>query len=251
MSNGIRIATWNLDRSGIRGKARLAPQLEFLKSVDADILVLTETHELVKPFGYDYYLASERDPGYHKVGESCATIWSRFPMTEIPTATENRYFTVCAEIQGPPGIGNVIVYGTIITYHGDGVSQCVPVWSRHRAAVKSQVAEWNALALRYSNRMRVVAGDFNENLDGRRWYGVADAKEALTVGMLAADMHCPTAAPDLSLFNSPGSLSRSTVNHVCVSNGKAKVTGVQAWEGTQAGVALSDHNGILVDFAIS
>ncbi len=251
MSNGIRIATWNLDRSGIRGKARLTPQLDFLNSVDADILVLTETHTSAKPIGYDHHLASEPDPGYHKVGESCATIWSRFPMTEIPTAAENRYFTVCAEIKGPPGIGNVIVYGTIITYHGDGVSQCVPAWSRHRAAVKSQVAEWNALALRYPAHTRVVAGDFNENLDGRRWYGVADAKDALRVGMLAADMHCPTAAPDLSLVNSAGSLSRSTVNHVCVSNGKVKVTGVQAWEGTQAGVVLSDHNGILVDLVIS
>ena len=250
MTNRLRVATWNLDRPGFRKKNRLEPQLEVLASINADILILTETHESARPSGYEHHLASEPDPRYHKSGESCASIWSRYPLTAIPTAADNRYFTVCAEIQGPTGIGPMIVYGTIITYHGDGVYEGVPAWSRHRTAVTTQVAEWYALSQRYPDHMRIIAGDFNENLDGKRWYGVKDAKAAITTGLTEASMTCPTAATDLSLINGPGRLSRSTVNHICVSEFNATVVGVRAWEGTQSDTVLSDHNGILVDIDV-
>ena len=250
MSNRLRVATWNLDRPGVKTKYRLQPQLEMLASIKADILVLTETHESAKPGGYDHHVSAEPDLRYHKSGESYVTIWSRYPLTPIPAAAEDHCFTVCAEIQAPPDIGPIIVYGTILTYHADGVSEGDRAWSRHRAAVTCQVAEWEAMSLKYPNHLRIIAGDFNENLDGKRWYGVKDAKEAITKGLDRAGMNCPTAAPSLLLINNHGILSRSTVDHICVSDSNAKVAGVRAWEGTQAGMALSDHNGILVDLDV-
>jgi hypothetical protein len=56
-------------------------------------------------------------------------------------------------------------------------------WERHRAAAKSQAVELIALQRRYPNHSRIVAGDLNENLDGKRWYGVKDAKEAIQAGL--------------------------------------------------------------------
>lgn len=248
MDEKLRIATWNLDRPGIRKKYRVDPQIAKLKSIQADILILTETHESIKPSGYDYHVAAESDPRYHHDGESYVTIWSRYPLTEIPTAPENRFFTVCANVQGPSGVGNVIVYGTIITYGADGVSEGLArPWERHRAAVKSQAAEWNALKERYPDHLRVIAGDFNENLDGKRWYGVKDAKKAIQNGLAMAGMHCPTAAANITLLTGENTLSRCTVDHICVSEDDAEVLSVLAWEGNDEGVILSDHNGILVD----
>lgn len=248
MNTKLRIATWNVDRSGIRNKYRIDPQIKKLESVRADILVLTETHESIKPIGYDYHLAAKPDPSYHRDGESYVTIWSRYPLTEISTAPDNRYFTVCANIHGPEGIGNIIVYGTIITYGADGVREGLArPWERHRAAVKSQVAEWNTLKQCYPNYLRIIAGDFNENLDGKRWYGVKDAKEAIQNGLIMAGMHCPTAAKNISLLSGGNALSRCTVDHICVSNLNVEVLSVLAWEGFEEGISLSDHNGILVE----
>lgn len=247
MDKTLRIATWNLDRSGIRGKARLQPQLRFLESVGADILVLTETHASAVPAGYPYILASEPDTSYHKAGESYVVICSRFPLNEVQTAPDNRYFTVCAEVRGPNDFGPVIVYGTIITYHGDGVREGIPAWSRHRQAVKTQTAEWISICAKYPNHLCVVAGDFNENLDGKEWYGVADAKVAIQDALIKSKMCCPTAAPSLYLMNAPGELSRSTVNQICISQDNFEAIQVLAWEGAQSGIELSDHNGIFID----
>ena len=83
MGNRLRVATWNVDRSGVRKIDRLKPQLEVLASINADILILTETHESAKPSGYEYHLASEPAPRYHKSGESCASIWSRYPLAYL------------------------------------------------------------------------------------------------------------------------------------------------------------------------
>lgn len=248
MGAKLRIATWNLDRSGIRKKTRIGPQLKKLEGVDADILVLTETHESTRPSGYDFHIASKRDPDYHQEGESCVSIWSRYPLAEIPSTPENRYLTVCAEIHGPTGIGEIVLYGTIITYGADGVSEGLAKhWERHRAAVKSQVEEWNTLSKQFPGHLRIVAGDFNENLDGKRWYGVKDAKDAIQSGLTTAGMRCPTAAKSISLLAGDGILSRSTVDHICVSSDHAKILRVLAWEGNDGGLTLSDHNGILVD----
>ena len=252
MSKKLRVATWNVDRSGIRGKHRIQPQLKILESLEADILTLTETHVAIKPEGYEFTVAAEPDPSYHQVGESCATIWSRYPATFVPTEPSNRFYTVCASIQGPEGIGNILVYGTIIPYGGDGVLEgLTKPWERHRSAVKSQTAEWNTLRQKYPDHLIIVAGDFNENLDGKRWYGVPDAKEAIVTGLEAARMHCPTAMKDIPVMTGTLPLSRCTVNHICISKANAEIVNVQAWEGVVDGNTLSDHNGVLVDAQIN
>lgn len=214
-------------------------------------MVLTETHESIKPEGYDYHLSAKPDRDYHSDGESFVTIWSRYPLTEIPTSPDNKYFTVCAYIHDPEGIGNIIVYGTIITYGGDGVRDGLArQWERHRAAVKSQSTEWNTLKQCYPNHLRIIAGDFNENLDGKSWYGVKDAKEAILKGLELAGMQCPTAAKGINLLVGDDKLSRSTVDHICVSKGTTKIHTVRAWEGFEDGIILSDHNGIAVETLI-
>jgi hypothetical protein len=222
-----------------------------LESLNADILILTETHTSIKPSGYDYNFAAEPDVAYHQVGESYATIWSRYPATLVPTDPSNRFYTVCASIKGPEGIGDILIYGTIIPYHGDGVHEGLASWERHRSAVKSQTTEWNALRQQYPDHLIIVAGDFNENLDGKHWYGVKDAKEAIVAALEVAGMHCPTAMKDIPVLSGNVPLSRCTVNHICMSKDNVEIVNVQAWEGVGAGVTLSDHNGVLVDAQIN
>lgn len=239
-TNRLRIGTWNLDRSGVRGRDRQRPQIEKLLQLDADVWILTETHAALALPGYTS-LASALDTTFHKAGESCAAIWSRYPLKKIETAdpTSNS----CAELESP--FGPMLIYGTIITYHADGVWEgLAKPWERHRQAVLEQTAEWRELRQRYPEHLFCVAGDFNMNLDGRRWYGVKDAKENLLKGLEIAGLYCAT-CDDLQA--PPYSLSRSTVNHICLSKDLQATKPVEVWEGTVNGVQLSDHNGILVD----
>ena len=82
MPTQFRIGTWNLERSGVQRTARIPKQLDAIRRRDADVWVLTETHSNVALEGYKH-VASQRDFGYHKDGESCVTIWSRFPLRKI------------------------------------------------------------------------------------------------------------------------------------------------------------------------
>lgn len=164
-------------------------------------------------------------------------------MRRIDTA--DPILTLCAEFQLPLGARKVLVYGTIIPYGGDGVSNgSARPWERHRAAVREQTAEWRTLREQYRDHALCVAGDFNENLDGTRWYGVKDAKEEIRHGLVAGQMICATLA---DLRAAPFGMTRATVNHICFSDTLRAIGPVQAWEGTSDGVKLSDHNGVLVN----
>ncbi len=245
MPKHFRIGTWNLERSGVDRIARIPKQLDTIRRLNADLWVLTETHSAVALEGY-HHVSSARHPDYHREGESCVAIWSRWPMQIIRTA--DPILTVCAQFQTPFSARKMITYGTIITYGGDGVreGEACP-WERHRAAVQEQTAEWLKLRQQYSDHELCVAGDFNENLDGTRWYGVADAKIAIKRGLAEAQMRCATL---IDLRAPPFAMSRATVNHICLSQTLRATSRVEAWEGTLDGMHLSDHNGILVDLEI-
>jgi hypothetical protein len=182
-------------------------------------------------------LVSQRDHSYHKEGESCVAIWSRYPLRKI--TTRDPIFTACAEIQ--TFIGPVLIYGTIITYGADGVREGeARQWERHRLAVHQQTTEWQGLKERYPDHLWCVAGDFNMNLDGRQWYGVKDAKEGILKGLEATDLQCVTTCD----FQSPPyQLSRSSVDHICLSENIDAQVNIEAWED----MTLSDHNGVLAD----
>jgi hypothetical protein len=192
MPKHFRIATWNLDRSGVRRTSRMPLQLEKIRQLNADLWILMETHSAIALEGYES-LASQHDPDYRKQGESYVTIWSRSSLRRIET--QDPLFTVCAELTLPSNSAKVLLYGTIITYGTDGVSEgLAQPWQRHRAAVRMQTKEWLKLRAEYPDHVLCVAGDFNANLDGTRWYGVPDTKKGIELALVAGGMHCATGA---------------------------------------------------------
>lgn len=237
MSLNLSIGTWNLDRSGIRGQGRIAGQLSKLLDLVADVWVLTETHSSIVLKGY-HAVSSEPDPCYHEKDESCASIWSRCPLTLIEV--ENPVYSVCAELQPENLAQKLMVYGTIITYRDDGVDEGAAPWERHREAVQKQTAEWKHLRERYPDHLFCVAGDFNMNLDtGPYWYGLKEEKEKLKDGLLRAGLHCATC---VDTRQPPFGLSRATVDHICINQELSSCIKLEAWEDKK----LSDHNGMLI-----
>ena len=111
----LKIVTWNLMRPNLKTQSRNTFFHETLRNVDADIIVLTETNELIN-LGSNYFLSKTKQlPKNHEgfsysEGENRTTIYSKFPFTRHFN-TYDEYTAICSEVLTP--FGHLIIYGTI------------------------------------------------------------------------------------------------------------------------------------------
>lgn len=237
------IATWNLERSGAQHRRRISGQLQCIDLHDSDVWVLTETHDDIAPNGCGHSAHSQHDSNWQKPGERLVSIWSRHALQQVQTA--DPVFTVAARVNLPGLDRPVLVYGTVITYAHDGVPP-LRAWERHRAAVATQSAEWLHLSQAQDRQYMCVAGDFNMNLDGTRWYGVRDARETLLKGLEAAGLRCLTTQ---DLRATQPDIKRASVDHICYSAAPGLGATLTAWSGGEGPGRMSDHNGLRVEIA--
>lgn len=112
----MKIATWNIERPN-KATKRIPLILHCLKEVDADILVLTETNELID-LGNDYtsYHTANSDEPFYKPGEKRVSIYFKYnSVDQISTFRDNT--SICITLETP--LGNLAVYGTIIGINGN------------------------------------------------------------------------------------------------------------------------------------
>lgn len=241
----FRIATWNLDRPVVRRKSRTNERLAELQRHDADVWILTESDRELELPGYTM-VATRRPahPGYSD-REAYATVHSRLPMRPVELMAFDPCFGVCALIESP--FGRLLVHGSIITYHNDGVADgTAKPWERHRESIGQHANVWRDLGSRFPGHALIAGGDFNQALDGVGRYRDKQATTLLRAAFEDADLQCLTTA---DFTEPPKGLSRHSIDHIAVSKGLlAKATStVDVWEGvTPAGVSLSDHNGVVV-----
>ena len=146
MPKQCRIATWNLNRPNPNSAAKNSARKEKLRRIDAHLWVLTETHSCIEIEGFAS-LPSVPETGYHRAGESYATIWSHWPIvSNVPTFSPN--FAVCAEVHSP--FGPMLMYGSIITYAMDGVhNNGARRWERHRESIRHHRKDWVELRRKF------------------------------------------------------------------------------------------------------
>jgi hypothetical protein len=103
-----------------------------------------------------------------------------------------------------------------------------------------------------------MAGDYNQNRDGGRWYGTKWGRSLLTLALSESALECVTEEdfiadgklPDDGQRGEDGKrLSKRSIDHISLShNWVEKVVKVGAWSGTkESGFHLSDHSGVYVD----
>lgn len=114
----MRIATWNVER--LAHKKNLEQMLSACNAAKADILVLTETDERMRP-EYKYcfstlFLKGISDPAVYAETENRVSIYTNYECVgRHKTYDENT--AICVEIETE--IGNLLVYGTIIGLSGN------------------------------------------------------------------------------------------------------------------------------------
>ena len=74
----MKIATWNLERPSKISRHNQAI-IDCLEKIDADILILTETNEIINFGGkYNNFHTSKLEENYYKEGEKRVSIYSKF-----------------------------------------------------------------------------------------------------------------------------------------------------------------------------
>lgn len=258
ISTSIRVATWNLERPKINGWKKHPLIREKIREIDADIWILTETNASIEP-------TSLRDPmagfvslaslpvTYHSLGESCSTIWSRFGIKRS-IRTYDGETSVCAVIDAP--LGSLLIYGTIITYHGDkGPTNNSKPWVEHDKEIGRHGDDWYRIQKQFPQVPLIVAGDFNQTRDQSRSYcsprGIELLDEQLRRNKMASLTDEDFGASG-KLTTSPWSKTgpRHNIEHICVTEEIFDVQQVGAWDHFDGDQKLSDHNGVFVDLAL-
>lgn len=114
----MRIATWNVER--LKNRRSLCDILLACEQARADILILTETDEQVRPSSFRYCFQTpklmEIAPGYYKPTENRVSILTNYKCVS-EHITYDKYTALCVELETE--LGYLCVYGTIMGIEGN------------------------------------------------------------------------------------------------------------------------------------
>jgi len=169
----FKIATWNLERPKMpksgRSSVKNARIMDILKEINADILVLTETNAVIHP-GSVYITCISSNPlpvgqlydnCIYQEGENRTTIWSKYPLQNRITTSNDDTNSCCAL---NTSFGIIIVYGAIIGIQG----QKKPWFASDLDHV---ITDSNPLS---KNGNFILAGDFNLSFSDNYYRPLAD-----------------------------------------------------------------------------
>lgn len=108
-----------------------------------------------------------------------------------------------------------------------------------------QGREWLSLRQRFPEATLIVAGDLNQDLGGKHYYGTKACRALLNAELVRANLVCLTTTDrfDADVLKHP------PIDHVCgPGQGRHFTTGVRGWNNVVDGARLSDHGGVLVTF---
>lgn len=239
-----RVATWNLERPQLREVSRRARLREAMAAINADIWVLTESHDVVTAdLGFHVHASSTPDRS-GEAGERWVTLASRFPVEPLATTDEAR--TAAALIR-PPSTPPIIVFGSVLPWLGspwqhapaaDGVA--------FAAALDVQLADWRRLQSATPDAAFVLAGDLNQDLAARHVYGSRRNRAALEAALAKAALRCLSGGADDPVpQHAP---ERASIDHICVDARLTPAGPLRSWPREPAPPrALSDHFGLVAE----
>ena len=235
----MKLATWNVER--LKHQNSLDKILSAIDDAHADILVLTETDERIKPhyrYGFHTLKLHDAPSDYHMPGrykdytvadfynptENRVSIYTHYPCIKAHK-TYDKYTSMCVELETP--IGNLLVYGTIIGIIGNRDES-------FKQDLLLQVKDY----MRLSQAGNIcICGDFNCSFSDN-YYFTRFGRETLLTSF---------ADNNISLLTGN---QQECIDHIAVSEnfaGDNKVT-VSEWNLDKS---LSDHKGIIAEICFT
>lgn len=175
----MRVATWNLQRKS--GAPTIRGQLEILRAVEADVLVLTEVHPSFMKPGSTPVLSDVSKDEPADGAAWVAILGDDMQRVDI----ELRSARFAAAAAGIVGDEQVVVYGSVLPWRS--ASKDVPdrrfpgenSRSMFRRVLGDQVADIHQLQGMFSGALLIWAGDFNQSLSGPNKGGSDEARQLL------------------------------------------------------------------------
>ena len=241
-----RLATWNLDRANPKSTARLATLQSHMETIDADIWILTETWQQIAPSPAHHLIAySTTAPDRESTaGEAWTAIWSRFPADALSLAAEPER-TAAALITLPNG-RPIIAYGTVLPWLSDQRRAPLTGKEAFLESLAAQSAEWQGLKEKHPDAGLLIAGDFNQDLADKHYYGSRDGREALRASLSQNELICLTADDQDPLVDEP---DRASIDHIVVSR-DVGVGAIGYWPQGDLPRKLTDHYGVWADLGL-
>ncbi len=240
----MKLATWNVALPV--AEARRKEMNVFTDQVQADVWVLTETHDRFTP-GLAFSCSSEdgRD-GSHNPGHRWVTIWSNSRLEPLVTSDKQR--TTAARVF--PQVGNpFVVYGTVLPWIGSE-------WQGHAAtsgvafgeSLKVQAADWKQLCDDFPDDEFFLLGDLNQDLVSSKphYYGSQANRTALEGALRDAGLTPLTAGDDDPIRRD--SPPCACIDHICIRvKSRWQAESTARWpDKPKPDKPLSDHFGVSV-----
>lgn len=221
----MKIATWNVER--LKHYADIDKMMSEIEKVSADILVLTETDERLKPdypYCYRTPLLKEIRPDYYKDTENRVSVYSRYKCVN-EYLTYDKYTAICVELETE--YGNLCVYGTIMGIFGNREKSFKPDLDRQMEDIRILSEEGHRIC---------IIGDYNLSFCDNYYYTSFGREIVLKC---FEDRH-------ISILTEQRA---ECVDHISVSddyicNTELVLVSIDEWNYDKA---LSDHKGIVVD----
>ncbi len=218
----MKIATWNVER--LKHYADNNKLLAECEKCAADILVLTETDERLKPhYPYCYSTPLLRDlrPDYYHATENRVSIYSNYKcIKEYPTY--DRFTSKCVELETEKG--NLLVYGTIIGIYGNREKTFQSELVKQLEDIKKLCAAGHNLCF---------VGDYNLSF-GDNYYFTKFGRETIQYSFAENNIRLLTSGV------------QECIDHIAISKSFCTGTEIQIEEWNQD-KKLSDHKGISVE----
>jgi endonuclease/exonuclease/phosphatase family metal-dependent hydrolase len=222
----MKIATWNIERPTKSGK-KSKEIISFLRDLNADILVLTETNDFID-LGPDYSVqhTSVLQDKMYNVGERRVSIFSQFPFSDKKLETFNPETALCVSIK--TSLGELSVYGTVLGVLGNKGNQ-------FKDDLEKQLLDYENINKQSKNFC--IIGDLNISFSDN-YYFTKDGRMKLNSSFEKYQMKNYTA--DL----------KHNIDHIILTEkfvGKHKIV-TSYWNETEnKQTRLSDHKGVMIE----
>ncbi len=216
----MKIATWNIERLN---KSTTKNQLiiDCLTKINADILILTETNEVINLGNtYQCFHSSKLEESYYKEGERRVSIYSKYDFIG-GIKTYRADTSICVKINTP--LGDLAVYGTIIGTHGNRNESFI-------ADLDKQLIDFDRIA--NSNNF-CISGDLNMTFADNYYY-TKEGREKLNASF-----------EQLKLLNLTANIPEN-IDHIVLSKTFVgiKQPKIEIWNSDKI---LSDHIGVSIE----
>jgi hypothetical protein len=224
----MRIGTWNVEYAR---PTRLQTLRAALARNNADIWVLTETHDDLRPPGCGHAAHSSPRQGLGiRPGSRWTSIWSSYPLTILPVLDRERTVAALLDLGGSC---TLVVYGTVMPWRTD--PKFAP--AERPLEMTRQCAESRDLQHAYPQADLCIAGDFNTDFGAGRYF-TQRGDAALRDGLRACGLHCDR--------SEKGRLAIPPIDHVALPLRLRGATRLAAcWPADKKN--LSDHSGVVVE----